>query len=317
MHLTLHRNKHSQTIPELYELEERFNACPFCKSKETRLIRSIITTPEINVMTCRQCHIGYIDRQPTEIFLRTFYKKYYGKSHQHTTIVPHVLVNHLIRQFGRLQIKETFSILDFGGGDGSVSLLLADYLLTSGLARQVGITNVDYNAREGEEGRLSNKIVKTDLPSFESVPAGKKFDIVIASAILEHVKNPRETLSLLLNFLGVNGLFYARTPWVYPFFSLLTKAGIYIDLPYPAHLFDMGSAFWNSVLKTLNISSDFYLEKSGTSLVESSLRKRPLRTMTAHLLKIPSFILKNHYQFVGGWEVIIKRKAIQNTIASN
>ena len=32
---------------------------------------------------------------------------------------------------------------------------------------------------------------------------------------------------------------------------------------------------------------------------------------------IPSFILKNHYQFVGGWEVIIKRKAIQNTIASN
>ena len=311
MQITLHRKKHRQIIPELYEIEERFKECPFCKSKEIRFVGSVITTPEINVMTCRQCHIGYIDRQPTETFLREFYKKYYSKDDQHTTIDPHVLVNHLIRQFGKLRTKNTFSILDFGGGDGSVSQLLANYLLTSNLAQQVNIINVDYNAGDGEGGHSSYNIVKNNLPSFESIPPGKKFDLVIASAILEHVKNPRETLSVLLNYLEENGVFYARTPWVYPILNALTKVGIYIDLPYPAHLFDMGNAFWNSILKTLNLSSDFSLEKSCTSLVQSSFREHPLRTLIAHLLKIPSYIFKNHYHFVGGWEVIIKRKAGQ------
>jgi len=308
MQVAVHRKKHRQIIPELYEIDEMFKECPFCKSKETRFVRSVITTPEITAMTCNQCHIGYIDRQPTETFLREFYKGYYRKDDQHTTISPQLLVKHLIRQFGKLRSKSTFSILDFGGGDGSVSQLFANYLLTSKLAQQVNISNVDYNVGKGVEG-TSYKIVKSNLTSLESIPTGKKFDIVIASAILEHVKNPNETLSILLNFLEENGLFYARTPYVYPIFNALSKVGITIDLPYPAHLFDMGNSFWNSILKTLHLSSCFYLKKSCTSIVESSFRDRPLRTLISYLLKIPSYVFKNHYNLVGGWEVVIKRNA--------
>ncbi len=304
MQLKLHKNKHRQIIPELHQLDERFNECPFCHSKQTKCIGYIQKTPEINVMTCLHCHIGYIDRQPNETFLREFYAKYYSQGTRHTTIDPHLLANHLIKQFGKLQSKNTYSILDFGGGDGSVSQLLANHLLTSKIARQVNICVVDYNA---EDGVSTNIIQRIHVQTIESIPSGIKFDLVIASAILEHVKNPKEIVSNLLNKLEINGLFYARTPYIYPIYKSLYSVGINLDLPYPAHLFDMGNTFWNSFLKTIDRPSDFKIIRSSTSLVERTFKKNPLRTIIAHTLKFPSHIFKNAYTFVGGWEVVIRR----------
>jgi hypothetical protein len=105
-------------------------------------------TNGISVMTCSHCHIGYIGRQPTEAFLKEFYAGYYRSSARHTTIEPGMLARHLILHFGKLSSKENYSILDFGGGDGSVSRIIADYLLTSDTARNVKICVVDYNGGE-------------------------------------------------------------------------------------------------------------------------------------------------------------------------
>jgi len=79
-------------------------------------------------------------------------------------------------------------------------------------------------------------------------------------------------------------------------------------MPYPAHLFDMGSFFWSDLLKTLNLSADFRIKKSHTSLVHAEFRKRPLLNILSHLVKLPSYIVGKYYPFSGGWEVVIERK---------
>jgi 2-polyprenyl-3-methyl-5-hydroxy-6-metoxy-1,4-benzoquinol methylase len=44
--------------------------------------------------------------------------------------------------------------------------------------------------------------------------AAKEFDIVVASAIIEHIPSPRSILIALLNSLRVGGGIYFRTPAV-------------------------------------------------------------------------------------------------------
>lgn len=80
-----------------------------------------------------------------------------------------------------------------------------------------------------------------------------------------------------------------------------------IDIQFPGHLFDMGNLFWSSFLKNQNLSKDFHLIKSQTSLVETLLKKDPVKSTISYLLKLPSRNLKNHYHLVGGWEVIIEK----------
>jgi 2-polyprenyl-3-methyl-5-hydroxy-6-metoxy-1,4-benzoquinol methylase len=305
MQLAIHKRKHRQIIPPEDRLDESFSNCPLCHSDQTRRIGSIHVVPEINVMACLNCHVGYIDRQPSESFLREFYTGYYGKDNRHTTIDPELLARHLFRHFGPLQEKSTRSILDFGGGDGSASEVIAARLLKLKIASKVNLCVVDYNA---EAKVLSTPVQRTSYQTLESIPRTDKYDMVIASAILEHVKDPGTVITGLLMKLEPGGVFYARTPYMYPIYSGLKKVGIKMDLPYPAHLFDMGSRFWNSLLKTLDLTADFELIRSRTSLVESSLRRNPLRTAIAFIMKIPSYILPHSYPFVGGWEVFIRRK---------
>jgi len=304
MKLNVYRDKHKMTIPGPDQLEEAFTVCPFCGSNRIRSFLQIQEIPEIRAMTCLNCFIGFIDRQPTEQFLKEFYAGYYTSSHKHTTIDPELMASHLIRSFRKLSNKNTLSVLDFGGGDGSVSMILADRMLRSGMAAKVKICVIDYHETEVEAREL---VHKTSYPTLESVPEDMKFDIVIASAILEHVKTPGETIRSLLSMLEKGGFFYARTPFMYPVYRGLSLIGIHMDLPYPAHLFDMGSRFWNRSLNTLNLPDNFRLERSRTSLVESRFRKNPLRTVIACLLKLPSRILVKSYPFVGGWEVVIKK----------
>jgi hypothetical protein len=71
----------------------------------------------------------------------------------------------------------------------------------------------------------------------------------------------------------------------------------------------MGNSFWNSVLNTLDLSSDFRLKRSSASLVESKFGDKPLRTLIAATLKFPSRFFGNLYPFVGGWEVVIRHDA--------
>ncbi len=104
------------------------------------------------------------------------------------------------------------------------------------------------------------------------------------------------------------GIFYARTPYSFPFFKGFKKLGKSFGMPYPAHLFDMGSFFWNDLLKTMDLSAGFRMKRSHTSLVHAEFRKNPLLNIVSHLVKLPSYLVGKWYPFSGGWEVVVERK---------
>ncbi len=112
----------------------------------------------------------------------------------------------------------------------------------------------------------------------------------------------------LLSALRPGGLFYARTPAVAPMLRVLQRVGLPTDFTYPAHVHDMGEAYWCNILRLLPAEfRDYSVVWSRPSIVETTLRKNALRTVAAHVLKAPWHILGTRYQFVGGWEVLISR----------
>jgi hypothetical protein len=104
-------------------------------------------------------------------------------------------------------------------------------------------------------------------------------------------------------------------PSVAPLFGILQRIGLPVDFTYPSHVHDMGEAYWSSVLSLLPSGPQHYeLICWRPSIVETTLRKNPLRTVTAHVMKTPWCILGKRYPFVGGWEVIIRRPVKQGLV---
>jgi len=327
MKIKVDKREHKIVIPEENFLDEPFDGCPFCGSRSIKytgnlhpspdikvhtdflnIIGSILSnspSPDIKIYTCKNCHIGFFNPQPTEKFLKEFYTNYFIEDNSRKKIDPRRFASHLTKHLGNLSPRETFRILDFGGGDGAVSRCIGQTLLSSGIAKKINISVVDYNTVTDIK---ENPISQYSFETLDLIPLSDEFDLVIASAILEHLKNPRQIISSLLQKMKKQGIFYARTPYTFPFYRGFKKLGLSFGMPYPAHLFDMGSYFWSDLLKTMNLSADFRMKKSHTSLVHAEFSKHPLVTILSHLVKLPSYLMGKWYPFSGGWEVVIERK---------
>ena len=133
------------------------------------------------------------------------------------------------------------------------------------------------------------------------------FDIVLASASLEHLPYPLDALQKLLAAVRPGGGFYARTPDVIGLIRLGRLLGIKSDLGFPAHLHDMGQPFWENILKTLDLDDRYVITVSRPSIVEISFASAFTRTLASYLLKSAWYVIGNHWRLVGGWEVWIRR----------
>jgi SAM-dependent methyltransferase len=283
-------------------------ACPLCEfAGERPSVLVLQQAPDVHLLSCPSCGGASASRIPTPEALTRFYDEYYSDRDESaiaekvTFDQPRRFARHLLRLMPPLPRRE-LRILDFGGGDGALSLAAGELLLGGG-ARSVHIDVVDYyDASPQTPDGVSMRHVRSldDLGSSE-------YDLVLASAVVEHLPAPRRELIRLLSAIAPAGFFYARTPWVLPLSRLLRKFGSRIDFFYPCHLHDLGRDFWNRVLGHLTPEAmAFHLRHSATSLVESGFSDAFFRTLAAYTLKAPSRVLPS-WPYVGGWEVIIER----------
>jgi SAM-dependent methyltransferase len=139
--------------------------------------------------------------------------------------------------------------------------------------------------------------------------ADRSFDLIIASAVLEHLPKPVPTLIDLLGRLAPGGTFYARTPYVVPVMRVARRVRVPFDFTFPAHLHDLGQPFWDGLLDWLPLregSIGLTHVSSRPSPLETSLRSHPIRTAAAALLKAPWRVLGPRYSLVGGWETVYR-----------
>jgi len=215
---------------------------------------------------------------------------------------------HLADRVNKYLDRPHLRILDYGGGDGSISEWMAVKLLEKDF-HKIDIVVVDYN--KTTISTLNQRISITRKDNLEENNC--LYDVVIASAIIEHLPQPHDILVRLLNLMDVDGVFYARTPCMLPLIKLLKNFGIKIDFSFPGHIHDLGQAFWESYLCHAISCGDLILLESNPSIVETTFKRHFFRTLASYLFKAPWYLLGRKYTLVGGWEVFIK-KASRNRI---
>jgi hypothetical protein len=164
--------------------------------------------------------------------------------------------------------------------------------------------------REVRQEFISDRRIRLSRLEKLAEIADQSMDLVIASAVIEHIPEPRDVLLKLFSSIRSNGgVFYARTPYVAPFLKLTKVIGMSFDFTYPAHVHDLGAKFWNNFPSALPLAGEFQVLRSTPSIVETSTRRHIMRTLVAHLLKMPGYIMKESYGLVGGWEIVIRRNS--------
>ena len=247
---------------------------------------------------------------PRPEVLDDYYSRYYNGDGPKIAIGDvNGFANHLLRYIWVSADAKKVSILDFGGGDGTLGLTIAKRLLAEDPERTVAFTLVDY---ERPSAGSANRITVTHHRTLEEVEGS--FDLVLASAVLEHIPDLESVIRRLFQLLAPGGWFYARTPYLAPMKRWVPN----LDLTYPGHVHDLGAPFWNEVSKTYQ--TPLRVVVSQPSLIETNFFRQPLRTTAAWLMKLParaelalSPARTPMWRWVGGWEVVLQKEPVANS----
>ncbi len=282
------------------ELGPVLSACPLCDFEgERRVVVRVQDAPPVAFLACPRCCGLSASRMPTPDALAHYYAHYYDRVEIElvTTPKPERLGWQIADRWpGPRQDK--LRILDYGGGDGTITRLTADRLISNHTAESVDVVVVDYNQKT-DPRPLSDRITLSIEPNLAAAEGA--FDIVVASAILEHVPDFRPVFADLMKHAAPGALFYARTPFMSPFCRRAP-----IDMTFPAHVHDMGAAFWNWLAAHAGVEVEVL--RSEPSIVETVLSSHAPRTIAAHALKAPARLLATTgapalWPFYGGWQV--------------
>lgn len=287
---------------DVYDAREM---CPVCHSKlPRRAVYCVQRDPDVEMLECAACGVASASHMPKPNVLATYYAEYYsGTSLRHTMHNTKRFARHALRAMPNLHESKPLRILDFGGGDASLAVAIAKLLQSQGNSEPITIDVVDYpEPRDPEDPRISINSHR-DLASVES-----GHDLVLASAIFEHIPDAHTTIRQVLGCAGRRAYMYARTPFVLPLARIVPA----IDITYPGHVHDMGSVFWGRFIETFGMRARML--SSRPSLVETTFRHAPARTFVAQTLKAPALLEqallgRNRppgWSFVGGWEAVIR-----------
>jgi Methyltransferase domain len=288
------------------DIYDASDICPVCRSRQPRkAVFNVQHDPEIDMLECLSCGAFSASHMPKADLLSRYYTQYYLEaSDGYTLDGPTRFARHLLRFMSDVALAGELRILDFGGGDGSLAIAIARGLQNRAHAsNSITIDLVDY-ASPRESG--TPHILIKGHKELADVEGG--FDIILASAILEHLPDAHAAIQRLTDLANRRAYMYARTPFVLP----IARGIRGLDITYPAHVHDMGSLFWNGFTRTFGL--DAYIVSSRPSLVETTLRNSPVRTALAYAMKFPALIElavfgRNRpplWSFVGGWEVVVR-----------
>jgi len=302
---------HSRKYLSAGQMIDRTAECPVCLSQRPRrAIHVIQRNPIVELLACPSCRACSASHMPTRQTLDEYYSSYYDQKDQMVTFRDTARFAHNllapIRARWPARARDSLRILDYGGGDGSLALAAAAQILHARETRSVQILLVDY---VGPAPTTPSNVTLQHVRPVDQIDG--EWDLIVASAILEHVPEVNPVLHKLFESVAPGGYFYARTPYVAPFTAVMRN----LDLTYPAHVHDMGSSFWNRAAEIFSFDADYVATR--TSIVETEMLRDPLRTLAAYVLKAPSRFEElfstsrrrdRFWNLVGGWEVLLRRR---------
>ncbi len=302
---------HGKRLLHDAELQSVSPYCPWCGCEKRQQIATLQQEPLVTLLECSECFATSVSKMPTGVALANYYAAYYARE-KSDKATPKVtcgdvrrMGTHLARLMKNCRKKHMLRILDFGGGDGSVAVQVAEvFMQTINVTERIEITVVDYNAVLTAP---TNPAICLQHCSALVDLQGSAFDFVIASAVLEHMPEAKITLDQLLDLMSPGAVFYARTPFIVPLLKFCMRFGVKLDFTFPGHLYDLGQSFWEREFALPCRKTSFRILSSRPSVVETSLETHMLRTLVSYACKLPWYLFGRRWRFVGGWEIAVER----------
>ena len=299
-----HHSKHLSAD----DVDDAREVCPVCGHGEPRhQVHRLQRDPDVFLLHCPKCHACSASHLPKARVLEQYYATYYqgDSKREHVTFHnPDRFGRHLSKWID-LSLDSSAStpirICDIGGGDGALSVALARRF-----RHPCKIDVVDYPTLRYESTDMVQIRYLQDIER-----ALDSYDIVIASAVIEHMTRLREIMPRILGLAAPGGYFYARTPYIVPFLKLWPN----LDFTFPAHIHDLGPDFWSHALRLYGVSGD--IVTSQPSIVETTVSHAFVRTLLSLSLKFPARLEQALglcadraplWKFVGGWEVVFRMR---------
>ncbi len=216
---------------------EKLENCPSCQHPQfdNYLICKdhTVTHESFALVRCKNCGLVFTNPRPNKGELTKYYQSdsyisHTDKGNSLINILYKLVRSYTLSKKVRLiqQFKPSGTVLDYGCGTG-------DFLRTlekKGL-EAFGV-EPDNNARELAEKKVGGKISS----SLQEVDSERKFDMVTAWHVVEHISDLRETLKLLRKKLNKGGYFIVALPNLNSFDANLYKEH-WAAFDVPRHLY--------------------------------------------------------------------------------
>ena len=313
MFISDHSNKNRSRLKESALV--KMKNCGCCGGDKFDRLNDFSTIPDINIIRCKKCGAITYDKIYNQEEIDLLYQeiekedamKYYvdenGNQSNITFYGAQRFAKHLLKKYKKS--KKRYRILDFGGGDGQLSYYVGKELQNRFGCDLVEIIVVDYNDKLYDVN--NKKITMKHCFPLESIKDEKKFDIIIASGIIEHLPEPIDYIHILFEMLNTEGILYFRTPYIYPLYRDLKRIGIDYDTIYPFHIWDLGPEWYNNLLQNLGYDkNEISIISSRPSIVEKTFKANFWIALASYMLKAPWYIC-HKWPYVGGWEAIFTK----------
>lgn len=295
--------------------EDIYNSskCPICLSQKSReKVLNIQNHPKVDLLFCKNCYGSSASSMPKKEKLNEYYSKYYQNSNKKTKenisfYNAKKLAKHIAASIDMRNFRKEISILDFGGGDGSISIELGNCLQKINKNLFVKIIVIDFSNTKTISFKNMNVTFGRELNNIKT-----KFNIILASAVLEHIPELGTIMRILFSLMKNDGsYFYARTPFI----GSIKKLFKFMDFTYPFHVHDIGCSFWNRIITTFSLKNTKAIF-SRPAIPETDFKQTFIPTLISYILKFPAhlevWLFKTKkdifWKYYGSWEVLLLKK---------
>jgi SAM-dependent methyltransferase len=249
---------------------KKVEKCPICKSSKRRPYQ---TKYDIPIYICLKCDVGYAGLQPKNL------NEVYSNKHYLSKLTINENRKYRMKRFGKERVgilrryKKKGSILDFGCGSGYFIETARKYFNAEGIEFS---DNLRYWLKK-----------KLNLVTFKTLSeTRKKYDVITAFDVIEHVENPTNLLKEFKKKLKKDGIILIYTPNRDSLGFNFLGYNNNLLVP-PAHLFYFNKS-----------SFDIMAKKAGLKIAETQFRGLDVGDIFAFLrenkkTKIANFLKKN------------------------
>ena len=248
-------------MPEKFD--KKYEVCPVCRSAAIHHYHSDYR--ENTIYKCDSCGVQFMNPVYSDAYLTEYYAGYITPEYTQKTIdEQHEVCKQNFAAINRFMPNKG-EMLDFGMGNGTYALYARD------LGWQVSGYDVDCHTTDELAKKLNMDVRCGDFDRLDW--GGKKFDLIYAHHVVEHLKDPLAGLKSFHSIMNKDGYLYIGVPnisaWGSRIKFFLEKAGLkknkvgrYYDSDH--HIFYYNPASLNKLL-----------QMSGFKLVYKSNASKP------------------------------------------